>query len=94
MQSIETSGSKQQSPLDVHTASSEKFRTAAESFGGYCPVKNELRVRKGRKTYRFTLGRGVIHCEAPDLPEVVCPFSPDVTVGEFKRFIASLTNAR
>jgi hypothetical protein len=72
----------------------QKFRTAAKGYGEYCPVKNELRVRKGGKTYRVTCGKGELRFAAPDRPEVVFPFAPDVSVREFRRCIAELIDSR
>jgi hypothetical protein len=68
----------------------QKFRTAAKGNGKYCPVKNELRVRKGRKVYRFTCGECELRFAAPAQPEVAFPVAPDATVREFRRGISAI----
>ena len=72
----------------------KKFRAATKGYGEYCAVKNELRVRKGRKIYRFTCGECELRFAAPARPEVVFPFAPDATTREFKRCIANLIDSR
>ena len=73
----------------------KNFRTATKGHGEYCPVKNELRVRKGRKTYRFTCcEEGELRFAAPAEVEVVFPVAPDATVREFRKFITALIAAR
>jgi hypothetical protein len=68
----------------------QNFRTAAKGYGEYCPAKNELRVRKGRKVYRFTCIEYEIRFAAPARPEVVIPIAPDATVRELRRAIPLL----
>ena len=68
----------------------QRFRTAAQGLGKYCPLKNELRVRKGRKIYCFTCGEQEFRFVSTGQPEVVIPFAPDATVDEFRRSIVSL----
>ena len=64
------------------------FRTAAKGLGKHCPIKNELRIRRGRKVYRFTCcGEGKLGFAAPAQPEVVIIISPDATVRELRRGI-------
>jgi hypothetical protein len=72
----------------------KNFRTSAKNFGEYCAVKNELRVRKGRKIYRITCGEGELRFAAPARPEVVIPIAPDATVPEFRRLIAYLIDSQ
>jgi len=69
------------------------FRAAAKGHGEYCPIKNELRVRKGRKVYRFTCGEYELRFAAPGREEVVLLLAPDAKVSEFRRCIADLTNS-
>ena len=71
----------------------QNFRTAAKGHGTYCPIKNELRVRKGRKVYRFTCGEYELRFAAPGQPEVVFSVAPDVKVLEFRRCITELTGS-
>jgi hypothetical protein len=68
----------------------QNFRAAAMGLGRYCPKKNELRVCRGRRTYRFTCGEQEIRIAATGQPEVVIPLAPDATVEEFKQSIAVL----
>lgn len=72
----------------------QSFRKASRGLGEYCPVKNELRVRKGRKVYRFTIGEGELRFAAPGHEEIVIHIAPDATVPELRRGIASLIEAR
>ena len=72
----------------------KRFREAAKGHGKYCPVKNELLVRKGRQFYRFTCGESELRFTAPGCEEVVLPFAPDVEVREFRRSIAGLMDPR
>lgn len=72
----------------------QSFRKASRGMGEYCPIKNELRVRKGRKVYRFTCGEGELRFAAPGHEEVVEYISPDATVRELRRGIASLVESR
>lgn len=72
----------------------QEFRAVAKGLGEYCAVKNELRVRKGRKIYRFTCGEGELRFKAPARPEIVLPFAPDATASEFRRSIAELIDSR
>lgn len=64
------------------------FRAAAQGFGKYCPVKNELRIRKGGKTYRFICGEQELRVLATGKPEIVIPIASDAKVCEFQRTIA------
>ena len=68
----------------------QKFRTATRGLGEYCEVKNELRVRKGRKLYRFTCMEDKLQFAVTGRPNVAIPLAPDATVDEFRRSIASL----
>jgi len=70
------------------------FRKASRTLGEYCPVKNELRVRKGRKVYRFTCGEGELRFATPGSAEVVIHIAPDATVPELVRGIARLIESR
>lgn len=69
----------------------QNFHTAAKGHGEYCPVKNELRIRKGGKLYRFTCGECELRFTAPGREEVVFPFASDAKVSEFKRCITYLS---
>lgn len=72
-----------------------KFRTAAKGLGNYCPIKNELRIRKGRKVYRFICcGVGELRFTAPARPEVLIYIAPDATVRELKRSIPYIINSQ
>jgi hypothetical protein len=71
----------------------QNFRTAAKGHGKYCPTKNELRVRKGRKVYRFTCTEYEIRFAAPARPEVVITIAPDATVPELRRAIPSIIDS-
>lgn len=66
------------------------FRTAAQGLGKFCPIKNELRVRKGRKTYRFTCGEQELRLASTGQPELVLPLASDAKVYEFRKFIVLL----
>jgi hypothetical protein len=66
------------------------FRAAVKKQGKYCPVKNELRVRKGKKVYRFTCAERELRFAAPACAEVVICISHDATVGELRRGISSI----
>ena len=66
----------------------QNFRIAAKGHGKYCPTKNEIRVRKGRKVYRFTCTEREIRFAAPARSEVALHISPDATVRELRRSIS------
>ena len=72
---------------------SQRFRAAVKGHGKYCPIRNELLVRKGGKTYRFICGESEFRLEAPGCEEVVFPFAPDVKVREFRRCITELIDS-
>lgn len=65
----------------------QNLRTAAIGYGKYCPAKNELQVRKGRKVYRFTCTECELRFTAPGRTEVVILIAPDTTVRELRRSI-------
>ena len=69
---------------------SKKFSVAAKTHEKYCPVKNELRVRRDRKIYRFFCGEDKLRFVANGFPEVVNFISSDATVPELWRGIASI----
>lgn len=69
------------------------FRAAVKEQGKYCPIKNELRVRKGRKVYRFTCEESKLRFAAPGREEVVIHISLDATVRELKRGISLIIDA-
>jgi hypothetical protein len=72
----------------------QNFHAAAKDQGEFCPIKNELRVRRGKKVYRFTCrGEGELRFTAPNEPEVVITLSADATVCELKRGIPYLIDA-
>lgn len=66
------------------------FRTASRGMGEYCPVKNELRVRKGRKVYLLTCGDGELRFAASGQEELVILIAYDATAPELRKGIASL----
>jgi hypothetical protein len=66
----------------------QNFRSAAMGHGKYCPAKNELRVRKGRRVYRFTCTERGIRFAAPAQSEVSLYIAPDATVHELRRGIS------
>ena len=68
----------------------QNFSIAAKGHGKYCPVKNELRVRRGRKVYRFTCGEYELRISSSAKPEVALPIAPDATVSEFRNSFSSL----
>lgn len=70
----------------------QNFRNASKGLGKYCPIKNELLVRKGRKTYRFTCGECELRFTAPGCEEVLFQLAPDAEVFELRRGIARLVN--
>jgi hypothetical protein len=70
----------------------QNFRAAAEGRGEYCPIKNELRIRKGREVYRFTCGEFELRFAAPGREEVVFILAPDAKVHEFTRCFTDLTD--
>jgi hypothetical protein len=57
-------------------------------------VNNELRVRKGRKVYRFTCSESELRFTAPGCEEVVIHIAPDATVPELRKGIAGLLGAQ
>lgn len=65
--------------------STQIFRNACKGYGTYCPNKNELRVHKHRKVYRFTFGKCELRFVAPGCKEVVIHLAPDATALEFRR---------
>lgn len=69
------------------------FRIAAKGKGEYCPVKNELRVRRGRKVYRFTCGEFELRFATPSREVLVTHISPDATVRELRRGISSIIDS-
>jgi len=70
------------------------FRKASRGLGEFCPTKNELRVRKGRKVYRFTCGECELRFASPGREEVVFHIAPDATALELRRGIASLIESQ
>lgn len=68
----------------------QTFRTATRDLGDYCPIKNELRVVKGRKLYRFACTEHEMRFAATGRPGLVIPLAPDATVKEFRQSIVSL----
>lgn len=68
----------------------QKFRTATRDLGEYCDLTNELRVRKGRKLFRFTCMEDELRFATTGRPNLAIPVAPDATVDEFRRSIASL----
>lgn len=68
----------------------QNFRTAAEGQGKYCPMKNELRVRKQGKVFRFTCGAHELRFASPGYPEVIFSLASDATVDELRRCITEL----
>ena len=70
------------------------FRKASRGLGEYCPMKNELRVRKGRKVYRFTCRECELRFAAPGQEELVIHIAPDATVPELRKGMASLIESR
>jgi hypothetical protein len=72
----------------------QPLQAAAKEFGKYCPVKNELLVREGRKTHRFIFGDGQIRVVFPAGQESVLYVSTDITVRELKQFIARMTASK
>ncbi len=71
----------------------QNFRTAAEGSGEYCPIKNELRIRKGRKVYRFTCGGFELRFVAPGREEEIFILAPNIRVDEFMRCFDDLTGS-
>ena len=71
----------------------QNFRTAAKGLGQYCPDRNELRVRKGRKLYRFTCEECELRFAVSARPEVVLLVAPDTTVRELRCWITGLINS-
>ena len=69
----------------------QPLKKAAEEFGKYCPERNELLVRKGRKTHRLIFGKSDVRIVSPAKPEVVIYFAPDITVRELKNLITFMT---
>jgi len=62
----------------------QNFIAAAKDYGEYCPFRNELRVRRGRKVYRLTCGDAELRVAATGQPEVVLPIADNATVQELK----------
>jgi hypothetical protein len=84
---------KSENPAPIQNMLLDHFRNAAEGLGEYCPIKNELRVYKGNKVFRFTYGKGELRFAAPDQPEFVIPVSPDATAYELKRGMSLLLDS-
>jgi hypothetical protein len=63
----------------------QNFRLAAEGQGEYCPLKNEIRIRKGGKVFRFVCEEDEILFTAPDRPEIAIPIALDATASELRR---------
>jgi hypothetical protein len=72
---------------------SQIFRNACEEYGTYCPNKNELRILKHRKAYRFTCGESELRFVAPGREQIVILVAPDVTTYEFKRCFTYLIDS-
>jgi hypothetical protein len=66
------------------------LQKAANGFGKYCPEKNELIVRKSRKTLRFIFEKGKVRVLFPTRREVVFYFAPDIRAHELRNFIAEM----
>ena len=75
---------KQEIPQSIRKMLIQTFRTAAKGRGKYCPVKNELSIRKGRKVFRFICGEGELRVAVSGQPEVVFPVAHDATVRELR----------
>ena len=69
------------------------LQEAAKGHGNYCPVKNELQVRKDRELYRFSFGECELRFAASGRPEVVFLVAPDITVSELRRCISKLIDS-
>jgi hypothetical protein len=68
----------------------QNFSIAAKGYGKYCPVKNELRVRRGRKVYRYTCGESELRISTAARPEVALLIAPDATVSELRNAFTSV----
>jgi hypothetical protein len=90
---METVPVKYRNPADSLVELIQNFRNAAKGHGKYCPVMNELQVRKGRKIYRFSIGEDVLRFTAPGRSEVAFLIAPDATVTEFRRSFAELVDS-
>lgn len=66
------------------------FRNAAKGHGEYCTAKNELRVRRGRKIYRFICDGDNLWFAAPGQQDVLLCVSPDVTAKELRHGIPGI----
>ena len=69
----------------------QSLQEAAGKFGKFCPVKNELVVRKGRKTHRFIFGDGELRVVFPDGQEILNYFAADMKASDLKPFIARMS---
>ncbi len=69
----------------------ENFRAASEGLGKHCALRNELRIRKGRRLYLFTCGECELRLVVSGRADVSFLLAPDTTVSEFRRCIAALT---
>ncbi len=67
------------------TMFADNFRKAAKGYGTFCPVKNELQIRKGRKIYRFRCEGQSLLFKAPAGQETVLLVAADATVLELRR---------
>ena len=72
----------------------KNFITAAKDYGNYCPVKNELRVRRGRRVYRVSCGESELRLVTSGRPEYVIAVAPDVTVRELRRTFSLIADSR
>ncbi|MBT8044571.1 MAG: hypothetical protein KJO79_06435 [Verrucomicrobiae bacterium] len=73
---------------------SKIFRQAAKACGEYCPDREELRVRRGSKIYRFICRECRLRFAAPGQQEVEFYIAPDATVRELRRAIAEIIDSQ
>lgn len=71
----------------------QMFRNASEGFGIYCPDKNELRIRKRKRLYRFTCCKSELQFSAPGQNDVVIYLASDATTDELKRCFTYLIDS-
>lgn len=72
----------------------QKFRAATKMHGEYCPAKNELRVRRGRRVYRVTCEECTIRFKVSSFPDVIFDLAPDATDRELSRSIGTIIDWR
>jgi hypothetical protein len=75
------------------TMLTDNFRKAAKGHGTYCPVKNELQVRKGRKIHHFRCGEHTLLHTPPARQEITLLVASDATAPELRHCFDIVINS-